>query len=70
MKASDFKLVQTWDNIVEQVKQTYAFELEHRPEDIAVDFIASMTDDYFIDLYAFLFPNDPLNEEVHYKNYF
>ena len=22
MKASDFKLVQTWDNIVEQVKQT------------------------------------------------
>lgn len=48
----------------------YAFELENRPEDIVVDFIASMTDDYFIDLFSHLFSDDPLCKQVHYKNYF
>lgn len=48
----------------------YAYELENRPEDIAVDFIASMTDDYFIDLFKHLYPNDPLNDEVRYQGYF
>ncbi len=38
------------------LRYPYSFELEFRPEDIAVDYIASMTDDYFVDLYAFLFP--------------
>lgn len=52
------------------LRYDYAFELKHRPEDIVVDYIASMTDDYFIDLYAYLFPNDPLNEQVDYRNYF
>ena len=52
------------------LRYPYSFELEFRPEDIAVDYIASMTDDYFVDLYAFLFPDDPLNGEVRYKNYF
>ncbi len=52
------------------LRYEYKFELENRPEDIAVDFIASMTDDYFIDLFKHLYPNDPLNEEVHYRNYF
>ena len=52
------------------LRYPYSFELESRPEDIAVDYIASMTDDYFVDLYAFLFPDDPLNGEVRYKNYF
>jgi len=40
------------------------------PEDIAVDFIASMTDDYFIDLHRHMFPDDKLNDQVSYQNYF
>lgn len=31
------------------LRYPYSFELEFRPEDIAVDYIASMTDDYFVD---------------------
>lgn len=40
------------------------------PNQIVVDYIASMTDDYFIDLYKFMFPNDPLNESIKYHSYF
>ena len=35
---------------------------------ITADYIASMTDDYFIDLYEFLFPTDKM--PVQYKSYF
>jgi dGTPase len=38
------------------------------PNQIVVDFIASMTDSYFIDLYGYLFPNSDLR--VEYKSYF
>ena len=38
------------------------------PNQIVVDFIASMTDNYFIDLYRYLFPNSDLR--VEYKGYF
>lgn len=38
--------------------------------DIVVDYIASMTDDYFIDLFANLFPDNPLNNELVYREYF
>ncbi len=38
------------------------------PNDIVVDYIASMTDNYFIDLHAFMFPGSPLR--VEYKGYF
>ena len=31
--------------------------LSQDPNEIVVDFMASMTDDYFIDLYNYLFPN-------------
>ena len=41
--------------------------LEEAPDDIVTDYIASMTDDYFIDLYAHLFPDAPL---VPYVGYF
>ena len=44
---------------------------DYRDEDkhqIVVDFISSMTDDYFIDLYEFLFPTDKM--PVQYKSYF
>lgn len=35
---------------------------------IVTDYIASMTDDYFIDLHAYLFPNS--NLKIEYKGYF
>ena len=38
------------------------------PAMIVADYIASMTDDYFIDLYAFLFPESP--EKIFYTGYF
>lgn len=41
---------------------------ETEPNDIVVDYIASMTDDYFIDLYKYLFPNGKY--EVKYIGYF
>lgn len=41
---------------------------ENEPNDIVVDFIASMTDDYFIDLYKYLFPKGKY--EVKYIGYF
>lgn len=41
---------------------------ENAPDDIVVDYIASMTDDYFIDLYNYLFPKGKY--EVKYIGYF
>ena len=38
------------------------------PNLIVTDFIASMTDDYMIDLYEYLFPNEPKIEYVSYFN--
>ncbi len=38
------------------------------PNQIVVDYIASMTDDYFVDLYAHLFPESDL--KITYKGYF
>jgi dGTPase len=42
--------------------------LDTEPNQIVVDFIASMTDDYFIDAYNYLFPEDTILLE--YKGYF
>ena len=39
-------------------------------DDIAVDFIASMTDDYFLEIFGYLFPDDELNKSVKYISYF
>ena len=41
---------------------------DERPDAIVCDYIASMTDDYFIDLYNYLFPNGPY--KIEYKGYF
>ena len=38
------------------------------PNQIVVDYIASMTDDYFIDLYSHLFPHS--DKKIIYKGYF
>ena len=41
---------------------------ESEPNQIVVDYIASMTDDYFIDLYSHLFPES--EKRIIYKGYF
>ena len=42
--------------------------LQHStPDDIAVDYIASMTDDYFTELHEYLFPN---KSHIEYVSYF
>ena len=51
-------------------RHDYTWEMHHRPADVVCDYIASMTDDYFISLFKFLFPDDPLNDEVSYDTYF
>ncbi len=48
-------------------KREKAYE-SSEPNQIVVDYIASMTDDYLIDLHAYLFPNSDLR--VEYKGYF
>lgn len=42
--------------------------IETEPNQLIVDYIASMTDDYFIDLYDYLFPNSKFR--IKYKGYF
>lgn len=42
--------------------------LDETADAIVVDFIASMTDDYFVDAYNYMFPNDTRN--IRYKGYF
>lgn len=44
--------------------------LEKNYSDIVVDFIASMTDDYFLEAFQYLFEDDKLNDRVKYVNYF
>ena len=39
--------------------------IEEEPNQIVVDYIASMTDDYFIDLHSFLFPKSRYHVEYH-----
>ena len=41
---------------------------DNEPDDIVVDYIASMTDDYFMDLYKYLFPKG--KHDVKYIGYF
>jgi len=47
------------------VKEKYE---DNEIDDIVVDYIASMTDDYFVDLYRYLFPNGKY--DVSYADYF
>ena len=41
---------------------------ETEPNQLVVDYIASMTDDYFLDLHTYLFPESP--HKIEYKGYF
>ena len=48
-------------------KRDFPYE-KTAPDQLVTDYIASMTDDYFVDLYAFLFPED--KTEIRYIGYF
>jgi len=45
-------------------------KMVHTPDDVVVDFIASMTDDYFIEVFKYLYPDDGLNKQIRYIEYF
>ncbi len=54
---------------VNQAHYTHEIPYEEtEPNQIVVDYIASMTDDYFVDLYTHLFPNS--DKKIIYKGYF
>ena len=57
---------------IQYVNQTYycrAYPYEQDdPNDLVTDYIASMTDDYLVDVHHYLFPDSPL--KVCYKGYF
>lgn len=56
-------------DFVNQNRKYYGGEnyLDTPPDDIVTDFIASMTDDYFVDIFEHYFPNDTT---IKYKPYF
>ncbi len=37
---------------------------------MTIDYIASMTDDYFVDLHKHLLPDSPVQSQIHYHGYF
>ena len=53
--------------MVEKLRRKKPY-LEEDKHQIVVDYIASMTDDYFIDLHGYLFPKSPY--KIDYKGYF
>lgn len=59
---------------IEFVKEntaTYGYETyleQTTPEQMVVDYMASMTDDYFVDLFEYLFPKSPY--KIEYVSYF
>ncbi len=57
---------------VENTFIKYSYEkrpyLDTEPNQIVVDYIASMTDDYFVDAYKYLFPQDTLS--ISFQGYF
>ncbi|MDO5014363.1 MAG: HD domain-containing protein [Clostridia bacterium] len=56
-------------NYINKTHYERNFEYEKtEPNQIVVDYIASMTDDYFTDLYHLLFPNSDI--QVEYRGYF
>ena len=58
-------------NYIKKITQYYSHHINYEeidPNEIVVDYIASMTDDYFIDLYNYLYPNNKY--DVYYVGYF
>ena len=56
------------ESITKYVHVDHKAYRENEPDDMVADYIAGMTDDYFIDLHAYLFPGS--GHRVKYKGYF
>ena len=57
-------------NYINKVRAFYSTESYldmNTPEDVVIDYISSMTDDYFSDLYEYLFPE---SSKINYVSYF
>ena len=55
-------------NNLNRFNKMYNYYEETEQNQIVVDFIASMTDDYFIELYDYLFPREKSIEYISYFN--
>ena len=58
-------------DFVKESSATYGYEKyldTTTPEQMVVDYMASMTDDYFVDLFEYLFPKS--NYKIAYVSYF
>lgn len=51
-----------------EIQSQFDYQKNNEPNRIVADFIASMTDDYFVDLHEYLFPNSQY--KIQYKSYF
>ena len=60
-------MARVYERLLSDYKRDIPYE-ETEPNQLVTDYIASMTDDYFVDLYSYLFPNDKL--QIEYKGYF
>lgn len=60
--------VQYIEKITKYVHIPHRDYRDNTPDDMVADYIAGMTDDYFIDLHAYLFPDS--RYKVEYKGYF
>ena len=56
------------ENITQYVRVAHKRYRDNTPDDMVMDYMASMTDDYFIDLHAHLFPES--EHKVEYVGYF
>ena len=57
-------------NFYRHPKKRYIQTDIHDPSDIVADYIASMTDDYFVDAFSYLFPHHELTNKIKYIEYF
>ncbi|MCL2397081.1 MAG: HD domain-containing protein [Defluviitaleaceae bacterium] len=57
-------------DIYRHPEKRYVYETESNYNDAVADFIASMTDDYFVDVFRHLFADSPLNAGLKYIEYF
>ena len=70
-RRKDSYLYQHHIAVIEEKRKWYPAAIpyaESDPDDLTVDFIAAMTDDYFVDYYRMLFPKSPYS--ISYIGYF
>lgn len=60
--------IYTYFAYLEENHMGLAFSENEPPENVVTDFMASMTDDYFVDIYHYLFPKGTY--DIHYHGYF